>query len=84
MNTTVKSLLFWAVLVVVAVLIYQVSTKFQQPDQAMSFSQFMTLVDQKSVGTVTIQGQDIIGTTKDNHQFHTYAPAQYKTVSPTN
>jgi cell division protease FtsH len=76
-NSTVKSLLFWAVLVVVAVLIYNVSTKLQQTDQQMSFSQFMSLVDQKNVATVTIQGQDIAGTTKDNKQFHTYAPAQY-------
>jgi len=76
-NSTVKSLLFWVVLVVVAVLIYNVSTKLQQPNPDMSFSQFMALVDQKNVGSVTIQGQDIAGTTKDNHQFHVYVPTQY-------
>jgi cell division protease FtsH len=65
------------VLVVVAVLIYNVSARLQQPDQAMSFSQFIQMVEGKNVAAVTIQGQDVSFTTKDNKQYHTYAPAQY-------
>ena len=41
MNSTVKSLLFWVVLVVVGVLIYNVSTKFQQRDHSINFSEFI-------------------------------------------
>ena len=77
MNSTVKSLLFWVVLVVVAVLIYNLSTRFQQPEQGMSFSQFMQLVEQKNIASVEITGQDIAIVTKDTHKYHTYAPAQY-------
>ena len=41
-NSTLKSLLFWMVLVVVGVLIWNFSTKFQAHDQAVSFSEFMS------------------------------------------
>src|SRR5450759_396014 len=77
LNSTVKSLLFWVALVVIAVLIYNVSTKFQQQDHTISFSQFMSLVDQNNVSNVTITGPDITGTTKSNEPFHLYAPSQF-------
>ena len=84
MNSTVKSLLFWVVLVVAAVLIYNVSTHFQQQDQLMKFSQFMTNVDNNNVAQVTIAGQDITGTTKNNTSFHTVRARAVPTGSPTN
>ena len=45
MNSTLKSLLFWVVLVVVGVLIWNFSTKFQQHDQPITFSEFMSWAD---------------------------------------
>jgi cell division protease FtsH len=69
--------LFWVALVVIAVLIYNVSTKLQQPDHGIDFSQFMSLVQTNNVATANITGQEITGTTKSNEPFHTYAPPQY-------
>jgi cell division protease FtsH len=77
LNSTLKSLLFWVVLVVVGVLIWNFSTKFQQHDRPVSFSEFMSWVDAGSVGRVTITGQEVTGFTKSNESFHTYAPSQY-------
>jgi len=77
LNSTLKSLLFWMVLVVVGVLIWNFSTKFQQHDRPVSFSEFMSWVDSGSVARVTITGQEIAGYTKSNESFHTYAPNQY-------
>ena len=45
MNSTLKSLLFWMVLVVVGVLIWNFSTKFQQHERTVTFSEFMSWVD---------------------------------------
>jgi hypothetical protein len=78
MNATLKSLLFWVVLVVIGVLIYNVSTKFQQHDSSMTFSEFVAAANSGNVGRVTITGQDITGVTRSNQTFHTYAPAQYE------
>ena len=77
MNTTVKSLLFWVVLAVLAVLIWNFSTKFQQHERTVTFSEFMSWADSGNVARVTITGQEITGVTKVNDSFHTYAPNQY-------
>jgi cell division protease FtsH len=76
-NTTVKSLLFWVVLAVLAVLIWNFSTKFQQHETAITFTDFMARADSGTVARVTITGQEITGITKINETFHTYAPSQY-------
>src|SRR6202158_4325996 len=65
------------VLVVAAVLIWNFSTKFQQHDRTISFSEFMSWADSGTVARVTITGQEITGYTKVNESFHTYAPSQY-------
>ena len=49
MNSTLRSLLFWVVLVVIGVLIWNFSTKFQQHDQTITFTQFMSWADSGSV-----------------------------------
>ncbi len=80
MNSTLKSLLFWMVLIVVGVLIWNFSTGFQGPDQPMTFSDFIAKVDAGEIEEVTITGNEITGTLKvgvDN-KFRTYAPPQYE------
>ena len=78
MNSTLKSLLFWMVLVVVGVLVWNFSTRFQTRDQAISFSKFMTQVETGQVSSVTITGNEISGTLKTNDTFRTHAPTQYE------
>ncbi|HZP47632.1 MAG TPA: ATP-dependent zinc metalloprotease FtsH [Vicinamibacterales bacterium] len=77
MNSTLKSLLFWVVLVVIGVLIWNFSTRFQHPERTVKFSEFMSWADSGSVASVTITGQDVTGFTKSGDHFRTYAPAQY-------
>jgi cell division protease FtsH len=78
LNSTLKSLLFWIVLVVVGVLIWNFSTKLQQHERVATFSEFMSAADAGTVESVTITGQEIVGVSKGTHEtFHTYAPAQY-------
>ena len=78
MNSTLKSLVFWMVLVVVAVGVWNFSTKFQTPSKPVPFSNFMTDVEAGKVETAVITGQDISGTYRDKETFHTYAPSQYE------
>ena len=65
------------VLVVVGVIIWNFSTKFQQHDRQVTFSDFMSWADAGSLARVEITGQEIAGVTKANETFHTYAPSQY-------
>ena len=77
MNSTVKSLLFWMVLVLVGVLIWNFSTNFNQRDSVITFTELMQKVDSGQVASVTITGEEVTGVTKDNATFHTYVPAQF-------
>jgi cell division protease FtsH len=77
-NSTLKSLLFWMVLVVVGVLVWNFSTRFQRADTAVHFSSFMTQVESGQVSSVTITGNEISGVMKNNEQFRTHAPTQYE------
>jgi cell division protease FtsH len=78
LNSTLKSLLFWMVLVIVGVLIWNFSTTFQARDKAVTFSEFVKLLDDGQVQKVTMTGNDILGTTKSAEKFRTYAPPQYE------
>src|SRR5215510_3333156 len=68
------------VLVVVGVLIWNFSTKYQSRDHILTFSEFMAAVDAGNVSQVTITGQEITGSTKDNpnQTFRLYVPSQYE------
>jgi cell division protease FtsH len=78
LNSTLKSLLFWMVLVVVGVLIWNFSTTFQTRDQPKLFSEFVKDLDQGRVKTVTITGNEIAGELSSGTKFRTYAPTQYE------
>jgi cell division protease FtsH len=78
-NSTVKTVIFWLVIVVSAILLWQVvrSGSTSQKDAEVPFSQFLADVDQGNVGEVTIDAQQVRGKTKDGKQFHTTAPVNY-------
>ena len=79
MNSTLKSLVFWMVLVVVAVGVWNFSTRFQTPSKNVPFSDFMRDVEAGKIEKVTITGQDVTGIYRtDKETFHTYVPTQYE------
>jgi cell division protease FtsH len=78
LNSTLKSLLFWMALVIVGVLIWNFSTRLQQHERQVTFSEFIAWTDAGTVARVEIAGQDITGYTKGGERFSTYAPNQYE------
>ncbi|MGB2713397.1 MAG: ATP-dependent zinc metalloprotease FtsH [Vicinamibacterales bacterium] len=82
MNSTLKSLLFWMVLVVVGVLIWQFSAGFQRGPSPIAFTTFLSHVEMDEVLDVTITGNEITGNLKSNtgngkEQFRTYVPGTH-------
>ena len=61
MNSTLKSLLFWMVLIVVGILIWQFSANFQRQESVVSFTEFLQDVEKQNVKAVTISGNEIVG-----------------------
>jgi cell division protease FtsH len=79
-NSTVKTVIFWLVILFSAFLLWQVvkagnaGPKEKEPD----FSQFMTDVDQGNVKEVTITGIEVHGRYRnDNSTFHTTVSPNY-------
>ena len=79
MNSTVKTVIFWLVIVVSAILLWQVvrSGSAAQKEQPINFSEFLTDVDQGNVSEVTIGAQELRGKFKDGKAFNTTAPLNY-------
>jgi cell division protease FtsH len=66
------------ILVVVAVGVWNFSTRFQTQSRPVPFSDFMADVESGKVDKVTITGQEVTGSLRvGGEPFHTYAPAQY-------
>jgi len=79
-NSTLKTVLFWLVIVVSAFLLWQVvRTGSGGPkEKEVNFSQFMSDVDQGLVREVVITAQDVKGKYKaDNSPFHATVPPSY-------
>jgi cell division protease FtsH len=80
-NSTIRSAVFWLVLILVGGLVWNFSTKYQAAAKSLSFSEFMASVDAGQVERVTITGNDINGVNKANEPFRTYAPTQYENLA---
>ena len=80
MNSTVKTVVFWLVIVLSAFLLWQVvkQSGSGQKEKDLTFSEFLTDVDQGTVKEVTITGMEVQGKFQnDGSTFHTTAPANY-------
>jgi cell division protease FtsH len=79
LSSTLKNIVFWVALFVLAALVWSYSTNgLGQGAKLTKFSEFKGLVDAGQVQDVVITGNNITGTTKGNDQFRTYAPASYE------
>ncbi|HEX6505613.1 MAG TPA: ATP-dependent zinc metalloprotease FtsH [Terriglobales bacterium] len=79
MNSTVKTVVFWLVIVLSAFLLWQVvkTSGGGQKDSEVNFSQFMNDVNQGTIQKVTINGQEVRGEYSNKTKFHTTVPANY-------
>jgi cell division protease FtsH len=79
-NSTVKTVVFWLVIVLSAFLLWQVvkAGSTGQKEKEINFSQFLLDVDQGNVKEVTINLQEIRGKFQnDGSTFHTIVPTNY-------
>lgn len=71
-----RNLILWVIILVLIVALFNL---FQAPtsrtqSQEISFTEFMASVEGNQVTSVTIQGDNISGKTREGVQFRTYAP----------
>src|ERR1700678_1694522 len=81
-NSNFKTAIFWVVIIVVVVLFWTVvhSTK-SRPDAQLSYTQLMNDVNAGKIKTVSISGNDLHGTYKDdNQELHAVIPNVHQTL----
>ena len=78
MNSAVKNIIFWVVMVATALLLWAVvrSSTGERPVN-FTFSQFADEVNKGNIKSVTIDGPEATGQRKDNSHFKTTLPANY-------
>jgi len=78
-NSTVKTVVFWVVIGLSALLLWTVIQQGRsgQKDAEVNFSQFMSDVDSGNVHEVTVDGMQLRGKHRDGSAFHTTVPANY-------
>jgi cell division protease FtsH len=85
LNSTLKSLMFWIVLIGVGIMIWSFSAGFQRGPKAISFSQFLQDAKDGQIASVVITGNQITGrrngATGDAAEFRTYAPTSYERLA---
>lgn len=80
MNSTMKTVVFWVVIAISAILLWGVVKQggSATKESEIAFSQFMNDVDQGNVKDVTITQSDVHGHYRDSRtSFHTTTPANY-------
>ena len=79
MNSTVKTVLFWLMILVAAFLLWKVvqMSTGSQKDAEVSFSDFQQKIDQGTIKEVTVDGQEVRGKYTDGNAFHTTVPLGY-------
>src|SRR5260221_6417027 len=79
MNSNVKTVIFWFVLICVAVLMWTVVKQGRtKQDQPLTFTQFMNQVEAGKVKSVQITGNEVRGVFSDDGSgLHTLVPTSY-------
>ncbi len=79
MNSTVKTVLFWLLIGVSALLLWEVvkSARDGQKDKEKNFTEFMADVEKGNVHDVAVDGMQVKGKLNDGSGFHTTVPANY-------
>ena len=77
MDRTIKTIVFWIVIVLAGVLLWEVtrSAGSGQQKPAISYSEFLSQVEAGKVATVTISGMEIQGRYRDQGTFSVIAPS---------
>jgi ATP-dependent metalloprotease FtsH len=85
LNSTLKTVLLWAVIIVLVVLLWSLFQNSKGTSETILFSDFLAKVNQGNVASVTIHGDDIHGETKQTapggkKEFQVIVLANYPTM----
>jgi cell division protease FtsH len=82
LNTFYKNLSMWLVIGLTMILLFNLFNKPQGNITSLTYSEFMTSIQNKAINRVTISGDVITGTLQDGKPFQTIYPANDSELIP--
>jgi cell division protease FtsH len=74
LSSLYKNLIFWAIILIIMVLLFQFFNKPRQPASEKNYSDFISAVENNRVQEVETRGRNITWIDKEGKHFKTYAP----------
>jgi cell division protease FtsH len=74
LSSLYKNLLFWTIIIVVMVLLFNLFSKPRQTASEKNYSEFISAVENNRVQEVEALGRNLVWKDKDGKRFKTYAP----------
>ena len=78
MNQFYKNLALWLVISLMMILLFNLFNKPKPAQERLNYSEFIAAVDAGKVGSVTLQGNEMIGKFTDGKEFRSYKPIDAK------
>ncbi len=74
MNPFYKNLALWIVITLMMIMLYNLFNQQHLAETNISYTEFLSMVDNGSISEVVIQGQEIFTTDVNHNRFKVYAP----------
>jgi len=74
LSSLYKNLLFWTIIIVVMVLLFNLFSKPRQTSSEKKYSEFISALEDNRVQEVEAQGRNLVWKDRDGKRFRTYAP----------
>ncbi len=74
MNPFYKNLALWLVITLMMIMLYNLFNQQHLAETGISYTDFLSMVDDERVSEVVIQGQEILITDANRNRYKTYAP----------
>ena len=74
MNPFYKNLALWLVITLMMIMLYNLFNQQHLSENNISYTEFLSMVDNDRIAEVTIQGQELLVTDTNRNRFKIYAP----------
>ena len=81
MNPFYKNLALWLVITLMMIMLYNLFNQQNQPETNISYTSFLSMVENEQIDEVVIQGQELIVTDTGRNRFKIFAPQDPDMIS---
>ena len=81
MNPFYKNLALWLVITLMMIMLYNLFNQQKQPETSISYTSFLSMVENEQIDEVVIQGQELIVTDTGRNRFKIFAPQDPDMIS---